>query len=286
MEPGELPEGVILNRSVKYWRSGPWNGMSFIGISDMDTNYLTGFTVITDNQAGTIYFVYSLTLPSFPLFLSSLGALIQMNWDAETSKWVNNEIAPKGPCDIYGTCGSFGICNDTNSPICNCLRGYEPTSTEEWHRENWTGGCIRRVKLQCERNSSIHDSIADRFIKLTGVKLPDFSDYSALNDAIDCGDLCLKNCSCVAFAHSNGISFMGKLPSVQELAVKRLSKSSGQGIEEFRNEVILISKLQHRNLVKLLGFCIEGDEKMLLCEFMPNSSLDTFLFGLFSAASI
>ncbi|XP_026439129.1 putative receptor-like protein kinase At4g00960 [Papaver somniferum] len=75
-----------------------------------------------------------------------------------------------------------------------------------------------------------------------------------------------------------GTVYKGTLLDGQETAVKKLAKNSGQGEEEFKNEVVLLVKLQHKNLVRLLGFCLDGDEKLLVYEFMKHGSLDQFLF--------
>ncbi|KAL0452590.1 UNVERIFIED_CONTAM: G-type lectin S-receptor-like serine/threonine-protein kinase [Sesamum latifolium] len=347
-----------------------------------------------------------------------------------------NNNATRNACESYGECGAFGSCNSDVSPICACLRGFEPTNRQEWDSGNWSRGCVRSVALNCQESTS-DGSRKDGFVKIDMVKVPVYA-QRWFGSKSECPRRCLKDCSCVAYAHNSDLGCMfwnntlmdirkfqsgsgsgsdlylrvanselgkkrtiliedsgtldsvdpslqdalskvnleelqlfkfqtladatdgfsdanklgkggfghvykakeepfymektpgtsdsvdsslqnalrranleelplfkfeiladatdrfsdanklgkggfghvykGELANGREIAVKRLSEASGQGIHEFMNEVVLISKLQHRNLVRLLGCCVENNEKMLVYEYMPNKSLDFFLF--------
>ncbi|WCJ42970.1 G-type lectin S-receptor-like serine/threonine-protein kinase At1g11300 [Euphorbia peplus] len=401
-----IPQVQIWNGSNSYWRSGPWNGQVFLGIPNMNPVYLAGTTIIRDSETGVYSYGFSSTNVSL-LWRSVLhpnGEVVRSFWDNRTSSWQVIWDGPEHECDVYGACGSNGFCNRLNSPICSCLRGFEPKNADEWAKGNWTAGCARRRSFQCEIVSNGSElGKKDGFFKLEKVKVPDFAQLSTLSEQ-ECERDCLNNCSCVAYSYytdfgcmqwtrdlidlqqlstsgadlsvrlsysefdnktnktlaiglsvsgaiflftavlficrwtakhrerkkkdrrivvlgsgkhegfgddmnqvklqqlllfdlqklivatdnftiSNklgeggfGPVYRGILPDEQEIAVKRLSRESGQGSEEFMNEVLLISKLQHRNLVRLFGCCVEGQEKMLVYEYMSNKSLDAFLF--------
>ncbi|PON32091.1 Cysteine rich receptor like kinase [Parasponia andersonii] len=132
------------------------------------------------------------------------------------------------------------------------------------------GFCFLRRKVKIKKYLSIRqDSVRE-----------DISNRDTLQFALEEIETATDN-----FSDDNKIGeggfgevYKGTLRDGQKVAVKRLIGNSGHGAEQFMNEVLLVAKLQHRNLVRLLGFCLEGEAKILIYEYVPNRSLDYFLF--------
>jgi hypothetical protein len=242
-----LPELFIWNDSRLYWRSGPWNGQVFIGIPNMYSVYRDGFTLVDDKE-GTFYLSFSFSNDTFPYtyVLSEQGNLLEAYSNNSGEDWAVTWSSFKTECDVYGKCGAFGSCNSQNTPICSCLRGFEPKNTEEWNRGNWTSGCVRRTPLQCEMvNNGSGGGKKDGFLKLTMMKVPDFEEYSPYAREEKCRNLCLENCSCIAYAFDSGI---GCIPWTRSLI--DVQKFSSGGID-------LYVRLAYSELGELFLFSVK-----------------------------
>ncbi|KAK3199311.1 hypothetical protein Dsin_022726 [Dipteronia sinensis] len=187
-----LPQIFTYNGSTKLARTGPWNGVYFGGLPGSQA-FLFEITVVHDKNE--IYYRYdSFNNPVIMLTkITHSGFFRRLMWKERGSIWDVVVSAPNDLCEYYGKCSANGICSIDKAPICECLQGFMPGS-----QQNQTSPttCVRSSPLDCRSG--------DRFIKLTGLKLPDLVETS-LNDTMslqECESKCLKNCSCKAYANS------------------------------------------------------------------------------------
>ncbi|GAU46575.1 hypothetical protein TSUD_272140 [Trifolium subterraneum] len=78
------------------------------------------------------------------------GQIKQFTWLESTQQWNLFWSQPRGQCQVYAFCGAFGSCNENSKPYCNCLNGYEPKSQSDWDLGDYSHGCVKRNKFQCE----------------------------------------------------------------------------------------------------------------------------------------
>ncbi|KAI5389877.1 hypothetical protein KIW84_075256 [Lathyrus oleraceus] len=378
---------IFWNNTQQYWTSGSWNGQIFVMVPIMWSNNVFNFAFVSnDNES---YFTFSLqnnsTISRFVMDVS--GQVKQFTWLESTQQWNLFWSQPRGQCQVYAFCGAFGSCNEISKPYCNCLNGYEPKLQSGWDLGDYSNGCVKTNKFQCELSSDPSSGAKDRFLTKVNLALPEQARRvveAGLRE--ECESTCLSNCSCTAYAFNSsgcfiwrgeflnlqqlseddrngqtlflklaasefhdsksnngttigiagvavggimillalvlilvirrrkiltgartsvegsliafayrdlqnatknfsvklggggfGSVFKGILPDSSVIAVKKL-ESISQGEKQFRTEVSTIGTVQHVNLVRLRGFCSEGDKRLLVYDYMPNGSLDSNLF--------
>ncbi|KAM7506167.1 hypothetical protein LguiB_005071 [Lonicera macranthoides] len=191
-----FPEIFLMNKDVRKYRSGPWNGLRFSGVPEMDNLDILTFSFVM--QQDEVYYSYHALNNSVysRLLVNPLGVLQRFTWIGIRNVWNPYWYAPKDQCDNYKECGGYGICDTNASPVCKCVLGFEPRNKEAWNLRDGSDGCVRRSKLDCG---------SDGFLGLKNVKLPE-SSSSFVDKMISIGNcerICRRNCSCMAYASSN-----------------------------------------------------------------------------------
>ncbi|WVZ87310.1 hypothetical protein U9M48_033967 [Paspalum notatum var. saurae] len=196
MDTNGLPDIFTWQGDVKKYRAGPWNGLWFSGIPDMDSNYRLFSVQMVEDSDEIAYDLNAIAGNPFTRFVLDEAGAVKL-FMFMTSGWTNFTWIPADDCDEYAKCGAFSVCNAAPTPQCNCLQGFSPVFPSQWAQSDTSGGCRRDEPLRCGNGTA-----ADQFKLVNGVKLPDTHNATVnMNATLEqCGAMCLANCSCVAYA--------------------------------------------------------------------------------------
>ncbi|XBI59741.1 hypothetical protein VPH35_040757 [Triticum aestivum] len=319
-----VPQNILLDGDKMIYRSGPWNGLLFSGVTEM-ASYSDKFAYQLTSSPSEVTYSYVSAEASFSrLLLTDDGVYQRLVWDPTSRSWKIFFQAPRDICDHYGRCGVFGLRN-ANAPstsFCSYVQGFNPTSPVQWKMRDTSNGCRRNMVLDCGNGMS---STTDGFVVIDGVKLPDTHNVS-VNASItleECRTRCLANCSCMAYAPldlkgggagtgciiwtedlmdlryvDGGKSCISDPPIIITRRRRRMQRVLGssepglrneyplkqslltdKGRQHFSREVEVMSTPTHVNLAKLLYYCRDGEEWILVYEWMEKKSLNLYIFG-------
>ncbi|KAI3809980.1 hypothetical protein L1987_19585 [Smallanthus sonchifolius] len=191
------PQLIVMDGGDIKFRGGPWNGIRFTGTANLKTNPYYNFTFVLNHRE--IYYQYNLINTSvlMRVVLQPNGSLDRLLWMDDKQEWSLYLTTQIDRCDQYAVCGPFGSCNIDSSPICVCLKGFEPTSPDQWRKTEWSQGCRHIQTLDCNPGEG--------FNKYSNLKLPDTrgSWYNQTMTLVECKKMCKSNCSCTAYTTTN-----------------------------------------------------------------------------------
>ncbi|KAM4092600.1 hypothetical protein ACB094_06G052500 [Castanea mollissima] len=194
LDPNGLPQFLLREGPTVLFRTGPWNGLHFSGMPNLQPNPIYKYEYVS-NPVET-YYTYQLINDSVVsrMVLTPDGKFQRLIWIDRTQSWSLYLTAQVDGCDRYALCGAYGSCNINNSPACECLTGFVPKYPKDWNEADWSHGCVPKTPLNC--------GAGEGFLKYSGIKLPDTrqSWYNRTMDLDECRDVCLKNCTCTAYS--------------------------------------------------------------------------------------
>ncbi|KAL6198031.1 hypothetical protein ACLB2K_027823 [Fragaria x ananassa] len=202
-EPNGSPQIFLYRNRTKLWRAGPWNGLHWSGLPNMNRQSNTNeFDIVFVNNKDEVTTKWVVLDPSVfsVIVVDGSGSLQQLAWKGQKG-WVTIVSTPTEVCDKYGTCGPFGVCNVymANWEKCTCFPGHEPSSPENWKLREGSSGCKRQQgePSMCRNGED--------FVKIQNVKVPDTSTIKLdINLTLEaCEQKCLNNCSCLAYASAD-----------------------------------------------------------------------------------
>nr|GME02642.1 G-type lectin S-receptor-like serine/threonine-protein kinase At2g19130 [Ipomoea batatas] len=219
LDPVEKQYLIRWNRSEQYWTSGAWNGRIFSLVPEMRLNYIYNFTYIdNENQSYFTYSVYDTSIIS-RFIMDVSGQIKQLTWLESNKEWNLFWSQPRQQCEVYAYCGAFATCNQNSLPFCNCLSGFQHKSDVDWSRNDFSGGCARSTRLQCDSNDT-KGGRQDKFMPYPQMRLPEHSQSVNVGSSSDCESFCLGNCSCSAYAYDSNqcLIWNGEIQNLVQLA--------------------------------------------------------------------